>query len=469
MLAEYEPATGSRGSDASGALTATATVTVLGAGYVGLVTGACLATLGHRVSVAEVDARRLTALRSGLLPIREEGLDDIVDTQVAAGRLRFEDARGVDVSGSDIVMVAVGTPSGPDGRIDLTYVEAAVRQIARSAPHALIVIKSTVPPGTCERMQRIAALEGSPGVRVASNPEFLREGRAVYDFMHPDRIVIGANDPDAAVAVERLYASLGAPMLHCRPADAELAKYASNALLASRISFINEMSDISEHVGADISRVAEIVGRDSRIGPAFLAAGFGWGGSCFPKDVHGLAHVAEDLGLASPMLRATIEANQRQRERVLDKVIELVSGRANPRVAILGLAFKPQTDDVRESPALWLTGALHERGISVRATDPWALTNAERQGPPATYVIDPLYAVTDADVTVLATEWPEFLAMDWGEVARRMRGDVILDARNALDRSRVTAAGLVYRSLGHDVPADARVEIASPTRASSTR
>ena len=462
MLAEYQPATGSRVTDASHLLTST--ITVLGAGYVGLVTGACLAALGHRVTVAEVDARRLASLRSGLLPIREDGLDDIVDTQVAAGRLRFEDAREVDVSGSDVVMVAVGTPSGSDGRVDLTYVEAAVRQIARTTPDALIVIKSTVPPGTCERMQQTAAIEGAPNVRVASNPEFLREGRAVYDFMHPDRIVIGADDPEAAAAVERLYAALGAPVLHCRPADAELAKYASNALLASRISFINEMSDISEHVGADISRVAEIVGRDSRIGPAFLAAGFGWGGSCFPKDVHGLAHVAEDLGLASPMLRATIEANQRQRERVLHKVVELTRDCPNPRVAILGLAFKPQTDDVRESPALWLASALHERGISVRATDPWALANAERQGPPATYVIDPLYAVTDADVTVLATEWPEYLAMDWDEVARRMRGQVVLDARNALDRSRIGAAGLVYRSLGHDAPADARVEIASPTR-----
>ncbi len=461
MLAEaYRPAAGPSASSTGSA--PTATVTVLGAGYVGLVTGACLATLGHRVTVAEVDARRLGSLRSGLLPIREDGLDDIVDREVAAGRLRFEDAREVGVSGSDIVMIAVGTPSDPDGRIDLSYVEAAVHQVAHSAPDALIVIKSTVPPGTCERMERTAALEGAPGARVVSNPEFLREGRAVHDFMHPDRIVIGARDTEAAATVERLYAALDAPVLHCRPADAELAKYASNALLASRISFINEMSDISEQVGADIRRVAEIVGQDSRIGPAFLAAGFGWGGSCFPKDVHGLAHVAEDLGLASPMLRATIEANQRQRDRVLEKVVELTRHQAQPRVAILGLAFKPHTDDVRESPALWLATALHEHGINVRATDPWALANAERQGPPVTYVIDPLYAVTDADVAVLATEWPEFVAMDWREVARRMRGNVVIDARNALDRSAVAAAGLEYRSLGRDgTGEDAPVEVTS--------
>ena len=298
------------------------TVTILGAGYVGLVSGACLAELGHRVTVTEVDERRLGALRSGMVPIREHGLDDIVDRQVAAGLLCFEDTRTVDVTDSDVVMVAVGTPSQADGRVDLRHVEAAVRQIARSRPDALIVIKSTVPPGTCDRMQAIARSGGGSGVRVVSNPEFLREGRAVQDFMSPDRVVIGARDAADAAVVEQLYAPLAAPVLHCLPEEAELAKYAANSLLAARISFINEMSAIADLIGADITRVSRIVGSDARIGPAFLGAGLGWGGSCFPKDVHGLARVAEDLGLAAPMLTATIEANLRQRQRALGAVLE---------------------------------------------------------------------------------------------------------------------------------------------------
>ncbi|MCA9846659.1 MAG: UDP-glucose/GDP-mannose dehydrogenase family protein [Dehalococcoidia bacterium] len=427
------------------------TVTVLGAGYVGLVSGACLAELGHHVTVTEIDERRLGALRSGMVPIRERGLDDIVDRQVAAGLLRFEDARTVDVTKSDVVMVAVGTPSQADGRVELGHVEAAVRQIARGNPRALVVIKSTVPPGTCDRMQALAHAEGGTGVRVVSNPEFLREGRAVQDFMQPDRVVIGARDAADAAIVEQLYAPLDASVLHCSPEEAELSKYAANALLAARISFINEMSAIADRIGADITRVSSIVGSDARIGPAFLGAGLGWGGSCFPKDVHGLARVAEDLGLAAPMLTATIEANLRQRQRALGAILELVGARPDARVALLGLAFKPETDDVRESPAVWLAHELHERGIAVRATDPWALANAERVGPRVTYTLDPMRAVDGADVTVLATEWPEFVALDWPEVARRMRGDAVLDARNALPSDLLRSSGLVYRSLGRDV------------------
>lgn len=426
-------------------------VTVLGAGYVGLVTGACLAELGHRVVVTEVDEQRLRALDAGMLPIREDGLDEIVERQVAQGRLRFAHPASTDVSHSDLVMIAVGTPSLPDGRVDLTYVEDAVRQVAAESPTALIVIKSTVPPGTATRLERIAREASAPDVRVVSNPEFLREGRAVRDFMHPDRVVIGARRDEDAETVACLYAPLHASVVRCRPEEAELAKYASNSLLAARISFINEISAIADRVGADIASVAGIVGSDARIGPAFLGAGLGWGGSCFPKDVHGLAHVARDLGLDAPMLRATIEANQRQRHRALDIALDLIDGRADARIAILGLSFKPHTDDVRESPALWLATALHARGIAVRATDPWALPNAERAGPRITYTLDAMHAVEGADLVILATEWPEFVGLDWREVGRRMRGAAVLDARNALDASVVREAGLAYRSLGRDV------------------
>lgn len=427
------------------------TVTVLGAGYVGLVTGACLADLGHHVTVVEVDPRRLDALRAGMVPIREQGLDAIVDRQREIGRLTFRATADEEIEASDLVMVAVGTPSRPDGGVDLTYVEAAVRQVARTRPDALIVIKSTVPPGTASRMEAIARAEGGTGIRVVSNPEFLREGRAVHDFMYPDRIVIGARDEADADLVTRLYAPLAAVVHNCLPEEAELAKYAANALLAARISFINEVSGIADAVGADVTEVAAIVGSDARIGPAFLAAGLGWGGSCFPKDVHGLASVAADLGLDAPMLRATIEANDLQRRRALSAVLAAVEGIAEPRVAVLGVAFKPQTDDVRESPALWLATALHERGIAVRVTDPWALANAERHGPRMTYTIDPMHAVAGADVTILATEWPEFVALDWAEVAARMRGSAVLDARNALDAAAIRRAGLTYRSLGRDL------------------
>lgn len=432
-------------------LTDLLSVTVLGAGYVGLVTGACLAELGHRVVVTEVDEHRLRALHSGMMPIREDGLDDIVERQVALGRLRFTNPANADFTRSDLVMIAVGTPSLPDGRVDLTHVEAAVRQVAVESPSALLVVKSTVPPGTAARLEGIAREAGAPGIRVVSNPEFLREGRAVRDFMQPDRVVIGARHAEDAETVLRLYAPLHAPLVRCRPEEAELAKYASNSLLAARISFINEMSAIADRVGADITSVAGIVGGDARIGSAFLGAGLGWGGSCFPKDVHGLAQVARELGLEAPMLNATIEANQRQRERALDVALDLIAGRTDARAAVLGLSFKPHTDDVRESPALWLAAALHDRGITVRATDPWALPNAERAGPRITYTLDALHAVDGVDLVILATEWPEFVDLDWHEVGRRMRGIAVMDARNALDATSIHNAGLTYRSLGRDV------------------
>ena len=431
-------------------------VRVVGAGYVGLVSAACLAALGHHVTVVEIDADRLRMLRAGHVPIREGGLEPLVARGVAAGRLRFTNNDTQVVTGTELVMVAVGTPTLPGGGVDLTAIEAAVRAAAIACPRAVIVIKSTVPPGTCARMGAIARSSGGKGTRIVANPEFLREGCAVRDFMGPDRIVIGARDAAAADLVAQLYAPLDAPTVHCLPEEAELAKYTANSLLAARISFMNEISGIADVVGADVTKVASIVGADPRIGPAFLAAGLGWGGSCFPKDVRGLVSIAEELGVATPMLSATIEANERQRQRALLGVLDMVRGIAEPRVAVLGVAFKPHTDDVRESPARWLACALAAVGVQVSVTDPWAMPNAAFTDARIRCVMSALEAVEGADVTILATEWPEYVAMDWGAVARHMRGDVVFDARNALDVGAVEAAALRYASLGRDIAAGAR-------------
>lgn len=426
-------------------------VRMIGAGYVGLVSGACLAALGHDVTVVEIDRSRLRSLRTGRVPFREGGLEPLVARGVQSGRLRFSD-RGADGSADvDLVMIAVGTPTLSGGGIDLHAVEDAVRDAVSANRDAVVVLKSTVPPGTSARMEDLARRLGAPRVRVVANPEFLREGRAVRDFMVPDRIVIGARDGVAGDLVEQLYAALDAPIMRCLPEEAELAKYAANSLLAARISFMNEISAIADGVGADVTRVSTIVGADPRIGPAFLAAGLGWGGSCFPKDVRGLASVAAGLGVATPMLRATVEANERQRERALGRVLDLVGTIGKPRIAVLGIAFKPYTDDVRESPAHWLATALATSGIDVTVTDPWALGRAQFDSPCIRCVPSALEAVDGVDAVVLATEWPEFVALDWGAVATRMRGDAVFDARNALDPRAIAAAGLRFSSLGRDV------------------
>jgi UDPglucose 6-dehydrogenase len=434
-------------------------VCVIGAGYVGLVSAACLAALGHDVTVVEIDRTRLETLRTGRIPIREGGLQPLVARGVAAGRLRFTDAGTNAGTGIELVMIAVGTPTHPDGGIDLSAIEAAVGAAVTACPEAVIVLKSTVPPGTCARMEALARALGANTARIAVNPEFLREGRAVRDFMVPDRIVIGARDAGAGELVAQLYAPLQATTMHCLPEEAELAKYTANSLLAARISFMNEISGIADAVGADVTRVATIVGADPRIGPAFLAAGLGWGGSCFPKDVRGLAGVGDDLGIATPMLDATIEANERQRQRALASVLQLLGGVAQPRVAVLGIAFKPHTDDVRESPARWLACALADAGIEVTATDPWALANAGFTDPRIRCAPTAIEAVDGADVTVLATEWPEYVALAWDAVGSQMRGNAVLDARNALDVHAVQAAGLRYSSLGRDVAADTKERV----------
>ena len=431
-------------------------VRVVGAGYVGLVSAACLAALGHDVTVVEIDPERLRMLRAGRVPIREGGLEPLVARGAAAGRLRFigDDTRVA--SSVELVIVTVGTPMLPGGGVDLSAIEAAVRTAVIACPDAVIVIKSTVPPGTCARLETIARSLRAYGARIVANPEFLREGRAVRDFMVPDRIVIGARDAAAAALVAQLYTPLNAATVRCLPEEAELAKYTANALLAARISFMNEVSGIADVVGADVTTIGAIVGADPRIGPAFLGAGLGWGGSCFPKDVRGLVHLADDLGIPTPMLTATIEANERQRRRARAGVLELLGGIEAPRAAVLGVAFKPFTDDTRESPALWLACALADAGVQVTVTDPWATSSAELARSRIHHATGALEAIEGADVTVLATEWPEYVALEWAVVSQHMRGNAVFDARNALDARAVRAAGLQYASLGRDIAAGAR-------------
>lgn len=425
-------------------------VSLVGAGYVGLVTAACFAELGHEVTAVEVDATRLGRLRAGVLPIYEPGLDDLVDRHRASGRLQVTDGYEA-VSDADVVFVAVPTPPRPDGRVDTSLVENVVRAVLVRSPRATIVIKSTVPPGTIRRLEQIASAEGYPLARLVANPEFLREGQAVHDFLFPDRVVIGTRDREAGDLVAALYERLRTMTYRTSPEDAELAKYAANVFLAARISLINEVAGIADRVGANVSQVAAIVGADARVGRSFLQAGLGWGGSCFPKDVGGLAALAQDVGASSAMLDAIVAANRDARSRATEIVLEAVRGTTHPVVGMLGLAFKPGTDDVRESPSIALARALITMGVEVYATDPLAGENAARVEPRLHIAGSASEAAAGADVLILATEWPEFLAPDWHRIAHLMRGTVVLDARNALGAGAVIAAGLTYRSLGRDV------------------
>ncbi|MEZ4552764.1 MAG: UDP-glucose/GDP-mannose dehydrogenase family protein [Dehalococcoidia bacterium] len=430
-----------------------ASVAVVGAGYVGLVTAACLAELGHDVTAIDRNAALIGELARGTIRIHEPGLTELVRQLGSSGRLRFatsfEDAR----RRVDVAVVAVGTPPGVDGHPDLRAVFEAVEAIVRAAPGAVICLKSTVPPGTGALVGERLRARGL-AAPVVVNPEFLREGQAVLDFMQADRIVIGAEDEAAGATVARLYRRLRSPVVRCSAVEAELAKYASNALLASRVSFINEMSGIADAVGADIAAVSGILGMDRRIGPSFLNSGLGWGGSCFPKDVAGLASLARSLGCSSAMLDASVVANERQRSRAAAIVVEL--GGSGGSVAVLGLAFKAGTNDIRESPSLGLVRELLTRGCSVRGTDPLALEAAARDVPEASYEADAYRAARGADVVVVATDWPEYRALDWTAMAAVMRGSGVLDARNALDVAAVERAGLVYRSLGREAARSAQ-------------
>lgn len=425
-------------------------IAVVGTGYVGLTTGACLASLGHRVVCADVDVVKVARLRAGQVDILEPGLTELVGEGQAAGRLRFTHDLTDAVADAEVVFLCLPTPMGAGGAADLSAVESVARDLRRVLPYGTVVVcKSTVPVGTS---QRVAELLGREDVAVVSNPEFLREGSAVRDFLHPDRIVVGSDSPQAAERVAALFAKLGAPTVLMDAASAEMVKYAANCFLAMKLSYVNAVAELCELVGADVSSVTDGMGYDRRIGQSFLQPGPGWGGSCLPKDTHAMVQIAESVGVDFALVKATIDTNHRQQRRVVDKVRDAVGGTlAGARVGILGLAFKAGTNDLRDSPALAVAELLAFEGARLVAYDPEI-----REPLVGMTVVDDAYtAVRDADAVVLLTEWPEFRTLDWARVAGLMNGVLVLDTRNHLDDDALHRAGLLREGLGRKLPAPA--------------
>ncbi|OXM71780.1 MULTISPECIES: UDP-glucose dehydrogenase family protein [Amycolatopsis] len=416
-----------------------AAVGVAGAGYVGLTTAACLAALGHDVVCTEVDESKVARLSRGEVELGEPELAPLVRDGLAAGRLRFTaDVSALD--GREFVFACVPTPTGPDGSADLSAVEAVLAAL-RPAPHTVLVVKSTVPVGTCAR------IAGTAGIAVVSNPEFLREGHAVHDFRHPDRIVLGG-DPPVVERVATLYAGLDAPVVRTGHASAELGKYASNAFLALKLSYVNLLARLCERTGADIDAVTRTMSLDERIGPHFLHPGPGWGGSCLPKDTRALVASAAAAGVDLTVLRSAIEANDRQYDHVVARVREAAGGRlAGVRIGVFGLAFKAGTSDLRDSPALAVAGRLADAGAVLTGYDP-GVGGGDQAGP-VQRVDDPVLAAKGARVLVVLTEWPEFTRLDWSQLAAVAEGDVVVDTRGVLDPAALRGSGLRCVRLGH--------------------
>jgi UDPglucose 6-dehydrogenase len=418
---------------------------VIGTGYVGLVTAAGFAELGSEVWCVDIDAAKVERLRRGEVPIYEPGLEELLAKH--SGRLHFSTDLGEALEHARLLFVAVGTPPTYSGDADLSAVHAVVDAIPPSEHHAL-VMKSTVPCGTGASIQRVLGERGKDGLRYVSCPEFLKEGSAVEDFMNPDRVVVGDNGDWAGDAVVELYAPLNAPLVRTDIASAEMVKLASNAFLATKISFINEIANVCEETKADVVEVARGMGLDGRIGPKFLQAGIGFGGSCFPKDVDALKQLAGNSGYHFQLLTAVIEVNELQKRRVIAKLQKHLGGLVGKRVALLGLAFKPNTDDMREASSLVLSARLNADGAIVSAYDPVAEQEARTLMSGLHFADSAMNALRDVDAVVLVTEWPEFIELDWSEVADAMSGTLVIDGRNALDPNAVRGAGLVYEGIG---------------------
>ena len=418
-------------------------VAVIGAGYVGLVTAGGLANLGHRVRIGEVSASKVARLEAGDVPIFEQGLPDLLARAVDNDLISYHASNLEAIQGASLIFLALPTPERPDGRAELSFINAVVDELALEVEQeAVFVVKSTVPPGTTAALRKRLADVGS-SAHIVSHPEFLREGKAVDDFMEPDRIVIGAYEPEDADKVAELYRSLETTVVKTDPTSAEMIKYASNSYLAARLTFVNTLANVAEAVGADIVDVIEGMGLDHRIGPHFLQPGPGYGGSCFPKDTSALIGVAEDSGYDFELLRAVIEADHDQRRRVAEKIEKAAGGDLRGRkVAMWGVAFKAGTDDTRESPALRIASILIEGGAEVVAYDPEANSDVVEM------VDDPIEAVAGADVLFVATDWPEFMTYDMARVAASMKGRRVVDSRNLLDPKAVRAVGLDYWGLG---------------------
>jgi UDPglucose 6-dehydrogenase len=433
-------------------------VCVVGTGYVGLVTGACFAEFGVQVVCADKEAAKIAALQKGEIPIYEPGLQDVVERNLRAGRLSFTTNTAEAVRASLVVFIAVSTPPKQDGSTDLTAVEAVAREIGQNLDgYKVIVTKSTVPVGTSSRVRAWINEETtrkgeSRRFSVASNPEFLREGAAISDFMRPDRVVIGTEDDQAVAILKDLYRPLylnETPIVLTDVPTAELTKYAANALLATKISFINEFANLCERVGADVQAVARAIGLDRRIGPKFLHAGPGFGGSCFPKDTRSVAHFASQHGERLEVVEAVIRVNLRQRERMVEKIVEALGGDAQGKtVGVLGLSFKPETDDMRDAPSIDIIQGLLERGASVRAFDPEAMPSARTLLPDIALCEDSYDVCAGADALVIITEWNMFRMLDLERVKGLLRSATIVDLRNVYKPEPVRAAGFRYVGVG---------------------
>ena len=431
-------------------------IAMIGTGYVGLVSGTCFADFGHSVVCVDKDQGKIDALLAGRMPIFEPGLESLVAANVAAGRLSFTTDIAVGIAGADAVFIAVGTPSRRgDGHADLSYVYAAAKEIGETLQgDCVVVTKSTVPVGTGDEVERIIAeVSGGKHVPVVSNPEFLREGAAIGDFKRPDRIVIGSEDERAKHVMREIYRPLflnEAPILFVARRTSELIKYAANAFLATKITFINEIADLCEVVGANVQDVARGIGLDNRIGPNFLNAGPGYGGSCFPKDTLALLKTAQDNDVPQRIVEAVVTVNDSRKRAMGRKVIAALGGEARgKRVAILGLAFKPNTDDMRDAPALDIVQSLLDAGASVVATDPEAMAAAAPMMP-GVEMVDSAYAAADgADAVVIVTEWDAFRALDLSRLASLVRGKVLVDLRNIYRRDEVERLGFTHYSVGH--------------------
>ncbi len=418
---------------------------VIGTGYVGLVSAAGFAELGSDVWCVDIDAAKIERLKRGEVPIYEPGLEQLLARN--ASRMHFSTELADALEHARLLFVAVGTPPTYSGDADLSAVHAVVDAVPGSSDHAL-VMKSTVPCGTGASLQRVFGEQGKDGLGYVSCPEFLKEGSAVEDFLHPDRVVVGDRGGWAGDAVAELYAPLDAPLVRTDVASAEMVKLASNAFLATKISFINEIANVCEETGADVVEVARGMGLDERIGSKFLHAGIGFGGSCFPKDVDALKQLAGNSGYHFQLLTAVIEVNELQKRRVIGKLQKHLGGLAGKRVALLGLAFKPNTDDMREASSLVLSARLHADGARVVACDPVAEQQARSLVPGIEFADAPLVALEGVDAAVLVTEWREFIELDWKRVAEAMSGTLIVDGRNALDPDAIRAAGLIYEGIG---------------------
>jgi UDPglucose 6-dehydrogenase len=423
-------------------------VAVFGAGYVGLVTGACLADLGHEVVVRDVVPEKVDALREGRVPIHEEGLQEVLERN--RERIGFTLDVGEAVAGADVVYVAVGTPPTYSGDADLSAVWTVVDELPEVDRRIVVAMKSTVPVGTGRAVRHRLDDRGLSNVGYVSNPEFTAEGTAVRDFMQPDRIVIGAFDPADGDTIAKLHEGIDAPIVRCDVSSAEMIKLAANAALVTRISFINEIANVCEATGADVTTVAEGIGLDRRIGPSFLRAGIGYGGSCFPKDSLALKQLAANSGYNFQLLNAVIEVNELQKRRVIGKLERRLGSLRDKRIALLGLAFKPGTDDMREAPSLVLAGRLLSEGADVVAWDPVADGKAHLHG--VEIAATALDALEGADAAVVVTEWPELRDVDWAAGAQRMRNRVIVDGRNLLDPEALRALGFAYEGIGRHVP-----------------